>query len=239
MFKTAARVTDLRTVRVKYDGHFQSQGSTRVQDYQRQFMQLCLAQGVLRFGDFTLKSGRKSPYFFNLGNIASGRALAQLGEAYAQALLARNIEFQMLFGPAYKGIPLVAATSIALAAAGRDLPWAYNRKEVKNHGEGGQLVGAPLAGRVVVVDDVITAGTATREALRLIKRTDARPAALLVALDRCEPGQGKETAAAEISAEFGIPVIAIANVDDLITLTAEIPDYAQQHQSLRKWRDGD
>ena len=205
-----------------------------MQDYQRQFMQLCLAQDVLRFGDFTLKSGRRSPYFFNLGRIASGQALAQLGEAYARALEDSGVDCDVLFGPAYKGIPLVAATSIALARRGRDLPWAYNRKEAKNHGEGGQLVGAPLAGRVVVVDDVITAGTATREALDMIAAAGAEPAALLVALDRCEPGRNPAdgTAADELRADFGIPVIAIATVDDLIELTADLPGHEQHHQAL-------
>lgn len=210
------------------------QARKTMRDHQREFLQLCLTQGVLRFGDFTLKSGRRSPYFFNLGRIASGSALARLGQAYAQTLIDAGIECDLLFGPAYKGIPLVAATSIALAAAGRDLPWAYNRKEAKDHGEGGHLVGAPLEGRVVVVDDVITAGTATREALELIAAAGASPAALLVALDRCEPGRKPDsgTAADEIGADFGIPVIAIATVNDLIELTADLPGHEQQHQAL-------
>lgn len=206
-------------------------------DYQRRFLELCLAQGVLRFGDFTLKSGRRSPYFFNLGQICSGRALSELADAYAQALEARGVDYELLFGPAYKGIALAAATSMALASRGRDVGWAYNRKEAKDHGEGGQLVGAPLAGRVVVVDDVITAGTATREALQLITAHGAHPAALLVALDRREPGNGPGTAAEQISQEFNIPVIAIARVDDLLELTATRAELQPHHQVLQQWRD--
>lgn len=210
-----------------------------MQTCQRDFLQLCLARGVLRFGDFTLKSGRRSPYFFNLGQISSGQALAQLGAAYARALADSGVECDLLFGPAYKGIALAAATAMALAHEGRDMPWAYNRKEAKSHGEGGDLVGAPLEGRVVVVDDVITAGTASRQALELISARGARPAALLVALDRCEPGQkGKGSAAEEISADFDIPVISIATLDELLQLTAEKKELQQYHQILQEWRTG-
>lgn len=207
-----------------------------MQDYQRDFLELCLSRGVLRFGDFTLKSGRRSPYFFNLGQISSGQSLAQLGAAYARALGNSGIQYELLFGPAYKGIALAAATAMVLANDGHDVPWAYNRKETKDHGEGGDLVGAPLKGRVVVVDDVITAGTATRQALKLIIDRGAQPAALLVALDRCEPGQrGTGTAAEEISADFGIPVIAIATLDNLLSLTAEHEGLRQHHQVLLDW----
>ncbi|MGA7297655.1 MAG: orotate phosphoribosyltransferase [Rhodanobacteraceae bacterium] len=208
-----------------------------MQDYQRKFLELCLARGVLRFGDFTLKSGRRSPYFFNLGQISSGQALARLGAAYARRLNDSGVPCDLLFGPAYKGIALAAATAIAMADDGYDMPWAYNRKEAKSHGEGGHLVGAPLAGSVVVVDDVITAGTATRQALELIRAHGARPAALLVALDRCEPGQrGGSTAAEEISADFNIPVLAIATVDDLLGLTADHDELRQHHRTLVDWR---
>ncbi len=206
-------------------------------DRQR-FLDLCLDAGVLRFGDFTLKSGRRSPYFFNLGKISTGKGLAELGTAYARALEQAGLDYDMLFGPAYKGIALAAATSIGLAGLGRDVPWAYNRKEAKDHGEGGHLVGAPLAGRVVVVDDVITAGTATREALQLIVAGGGTPAGLLVAMDRGEPGpSGRLSAAAGITAEFGIPVIAIAHVDDLLELVAGRVDMAEHHARLREWHD--
>ncbi len=161
-----------------------------VHDYQRDFIELTLQREVLRFGDFTLKSGRHSPYFFNMGRIDSGAALAQLGRAYAAAVVNAGIAVDMLFGPAYKGIALAAATAIALADGhGRDLPWAYNRKEAKDHGEGGVLVGAPLKGRVLIVDDVMTAGTAVRESLALIRAHGAEPAGVLIALDRQERGQ--------------------------------------------------
>src|SRR6201991_2769645 len=184
-----------------------------VHDYQREFIELPLARDVLRFGDFTLKSGRSSPYFFNMGRIDSGAALARLGRAYAAAAMRSGVPFDMLFGPAYKGIALAAAAAIALAdTQDRDVPWAYNRKEAKDHGEGGTLVGAPLRGRVLIVDDVITAGTAIRESLALIRAHGAEPAGVLIALDREEKGQGALSATQELKAEFGIPAIAIARL---------------------------
>ena len=167
--------------------------------YQQAFLDLALSNGVLRFGEFTLKSGRVSPYFFNLGLITRGAAMAQLGRLYAQALLASGLPFDMLFGPAYKGIPLVTSLAIALADMGHDLPYAYNRKEAKAHGEGGNLIGAPLAGRVLVVDDVLTAGTAVRESIGFIKAAGARPAGVVLALDRQERGVGPHSAVQEIS----------------------------------------
>jgi orotate phosphoribosyltransferase len=209
-----------------------------MQPHQRTFLDLCLDRGVLRFGEFTLKSGRVSPYFFNLGRIDSGAALARLGEAYAAAATASGVSFDMLFGPAYKGIALAAATAIALAGHhGRDMPWAYNRKEAKDHGEGGALVGAPLAGRVLIVDDVITAGTATREALGLIAAAGATPAGVLVALDRRERGDGALSATAQIQAEYGVPVIAIATLDDLLALTGERSELAAEQARLADYRD--
>ncbi|MDE1893130.1 MAG: orotate phosphoribosyltransferase [Xanthomonadaceae bacterium] len=206
-------------------------------DYQRDFIRLTLQREVLRFGDFTLKSGRQSPYFFNMGRIDSGAALAQLGRAYAAAMINAGVEVDMLFGPAYKGIALAAATAIALAEQhGRDLPWAYNRKEAKEHGEGGVLVGAPLQGRVLVVDDVMTAGTAVRESLALIRAHGASPAGVLIALDRQERGSGERSAAQEVAADHGIPVIAITGLDDLLGYAAEQPQLAAEHARLLAYR---
>jgi len=207
-------------------------------DYQRDFIELTLQREVLRFGEFTLKSGRLSPYFFNMGRIDSGAALAQFGRAYAAALLDSGLVVDMLFGPAYKGIALAAATAIALAEQHqRDLPWAYNRKEAKDHGEGGVLVGAPLKGRVLVVDDVMTAGTAVRESLALIRAHGARPAGVLVALDRQERGQGERSAAQEVAAEHGIPVIAITGFDDVLAYAGERPQLAAEHSRLLTYRE--
>ncbi len=207
-------------------------------DYQREFIELTLTRDVLRFGDFTLKSGRSSPYFFNMGRIDSGAALAGLGRSYAAAATRSGVPFDMLFGPAYKGIALAAATAIALAdTQGRDVPWAYNRKEAKDHGEGGHLVGAPLTGRVLIVDDVMTAGTAVRESLELIRAQGAEPAGVLIALDRQERGQGELSAAQEVAAQFGIPVIAIATLADVLTYAGERPELATEHQRLLAYRE--
>ena len=208
-----------------------------VHDYQRDFIELTLQREVLRFGDFTLKSGRQSPYFFNMGRIDSGAALAQLGRAYANALVQSGLAVDMLFGPAYKGIALAAATAIALAEQyQRDLPWAYNRKEAKDHGEGGVLVGAPLQGRVLIVDDVMTAGTAVRESLALIVANGATPAGVLIALDRQERGQGEHSAAQEVAADYGIPVIAITSLDDVLNYAKERPQLAAEHDRLLAYR---
>jgi orotate phosphoribosyltransferase len=209
-----------------------------VHDYQREFIELTLARDVLRFGEFTLKSGRISPYFFNMGRIDSGAALARLGRSYAEAATRSAVSFDMLFGPAYKGIALAAATAIALAdAQDRDLPWAYNRKEAKSHGEGGVLVGAPLKGRVLIVDDVMTAGTAVRESLELIRAQGAEPAGVLIALDRQERGQGDLSAAQEVAAQFGIPVIAIATLADVLTYAGEKPELAAEYGRLLAYRE--
>lgn len=206
-------------------------------DYQRDFLQLALERRVLRFGEFTLKSGRISPYFFNAGLFDSGAALSRLGRAYAAAAQNSGLGFDMLFGPAYKGIALAAATAIALAnELGHDLPFAFDRKEAKSHGEGGMLIGAPLAGRVLIVDDVITAGTAIRQSLALIRSHGATPAGVLIALDRQERGQGSLSAAQEVTAEYGIPVIAIARLSELLTLTSERPDLAAEGPRLAAYR---
>lgn len=205
--------------------------------YQRDFIDLALERDVLRFGDFTLKSGRHSPYFFNLGRIDTGAALARLGEAYAAALVRARLEVDMLFGPAYKGIALAAATAIALAIRhGRDLPWAYNRKEAKAHGEGGLLVGAPLQGRVLIVDDVMTAGTAVRESLELIRAHGATPAGVLIALDRQERGQGELSAAQEVARDHGIPVVAITGLQELLAYADAHPELADEHARLVEYR---
>ncbi len=205
--------------------------------YQHDFIELALQNEVLRFGDFTLKSGRQSPYFFNLGRIASGAALARLGSAYAARLVHDTLAVDMLFGPAYKGIPLAAATAIALAGEhGRDLPFAYNRKEAKDHGEGGTLVGAPLKGRVLIIDDVITAGTAVRQSLALIREHGATPAGVLVALDRQERGRGEQSAAQEIGAQYDIPVLAIAGLAEVMEYAANQPRMAAEHARLAAYR---
>lgn len=207
-------------------------------DYQRDFIELTLQRDVLRFGEFTLKSGRLSPYFFNMGRIDSGAALARLGRAYAAALVNSGVAVDMLFGPAYKGIPLAAATAIALADEHRrDLPWAYNRKEAKDHGEGGVLVGAPLQGRVLIVDDVMTAGTAVRESLALIRAQGATPAGVLIALDRQERGTGERSAAQEVAADYGIPVIAITSLADVMAYAGERPELADEYARLMAYRE--
>ncbi|MBE1162959.1 orotate phosphoribosyltransferase [Dyella acidiphila] len=207
-------------------------------DYQRDFIELTLQRDVLRFGEFTLKSGRLSPYFFNMGRIDSGAALARLGRAYAASVMNSGLEVDMLFGPAYKGIALAAATAMALADQhGRDLPWAYNRKEAKDHGEGGVLVGAPLKGRVLIVDDVMTAGTAVRESLALISAQGATPAGVLIALDRQERGQGDLSAAQEVQRDYGIPVVAITGFSDVLTYAGERPDLAADYQRMLAYRE--
>lgn len=204
--------------------------------YQRRFFDLALRCEVLRFGEFTLKSGRVSPYFFNAGRFDSGSALAELGACYADALADSAIDFDMLFGPAYKGIPLATALAVALAGRGRDLPLAFNRKEAKAHGEGGQLIGAPLRGRVLIVDDVVTAGTAVRESLALIRASGATPAGVLVALDRQEVGPSGRSATSEISAAEGVPVVAIARLNELLSYTGSVPELAPHLAGLSAYR---
>ena len=200
-----------------------------MQAYQREFINLCLELGVLRFGEFRLKSGRVSPYFFNAGLFNTGYAAARLGRYYAAAIAASDVKFDMLFGPAYKGIPLAALTAAALAEhQDMDVPFAYNRKEAKAHGEGGDIVGAPLSGRVLIVDDVITAGTAVREAYQVISAAGAEVAGLAISLDRQERGQGSMSAVQELRQSLGIPVISIIKLNDLI----DILEDSEEHQAF-------
>ena len=207
-------------------------------NYNSEFLQFALEQGVLRFGEFTLKSGRISPYFFNAGLFNSGAAMARLGGFYAQAIQGSGLAFDMLFGPAYKGIPLAVATAIALAAEhGRDVPYAFNRKQVKDHGEGGNLVGAPLAGRVLIVDDVITAGTAVREAVTIIRSARAQPVGMAIALDRQERGQGTQSAIQEVESELGIQVLNIATLDDLLSFVQGQATLADNLHAIQAYRE--
>ncbi|UZJ43561.1 orotate phosphoribosyltransferase [Marinimicrobium sp. C6131] len=188
-----------------------------MENYQRDFIELAIEHQALGFGEFTLKSGRVSPYFFNAGKFQTGRALAKLGRCYAAALMASGVEVDLIFGPAYKGIPLATTTAVALADHhDRDLPYAFNRKEAKDHGEGGSLVGAPLDGRVLIVDDVITAGTAVGESMELIRSAGAEPAGVLIGLNRQERGKGSLSAIQEVEQQYGIPVISIVNLDDVV-----------------------
>ena len=198
-----------------------------MQAYKREFIELALELGVLRFGEFTLKSGRISPYFFNAGLFNTGYAAARLGRYYAAAIADSGVEFDMLFGPAYKGIPLAALTAAALAEhQGVDVPWSFNRKEAKDHGEGGNIVGAPLRGRILIVDDVITAGTAVREAYQVISSAGADVAGLVISLDRQERGQGSMSAVQELRQSLGIPVVSIIRLNDLIDTLEDSTEYA-------------
>lgn len=205
-------------------------------DFKQRFLALAAAQEALRFGRFTLKSGRLSPYFFNAGRFDSGTALAELGVCYADALHASGLSCDMLFGPAYKGIPLATATAVALAQRGRNLPLAFNRKEAKAHGEGGRLMGAALSGQVLIVDDVITAGTAVRESLQLIREQGATPCGVLIALDRQERGTDRRSAAQQLAESEGIPVISIASLDDVLAYTERDTRLAEHLLPLRRYR---
>lgn len=208
-----------------------------MKDYKTQFFQLALDKGILRFGQFTLKSGRTSPYFFNAGGFDDGESLATLASCYAAAISESGLAFDMLFGPAYKGIPLAAATTVALhQEQGRNYPYAYNRKEAKDHGEGGIIVGAPLQGRVLVIDDVISAGTSVRESIDIIRAAGAEPAGVAIALDRQERGQADRSAAQEVQDEFGIPCIAIAGLDDLLNFLQTGASTEIDLQALRDYR---
>jgi orotate phosphoribosyltransferase len=206
--------------------------------YQSEFIDLCMELGVLRFGSFTLKSGRESPYFFNAGLFNTGAAIGAVGRAYAAALAASELEFDMLFGPAYKGIPLVTIAAAALAERHqRNAPFAFNRKETKDHGEGGRIVGSPLQGRVLIVDDVITAGTAIRESIDIIKAAGATPSGVLLALDRQERAPGSDfSAVQEVSSQFRIPVVSVINLADLMRHVAKTGQAADL-SSMRLYRD--
>ncbi|MGZ9741487.1 orotate phosphoribosyltransferase [Pseudomonas sp. GNP012] len=209
-----------------------------MQAYQRDFIRFAIDRGVLRFGEFTLKSGRTSPYFFNAGLFNSGSALAQLGRFYAAAIAESGIAFDVLFGPAYKGIPLAATTAVALAEHhNRDLPWCFNRKEAKAHGEGGSLVGAPLTGKVLIIDDVITAGTAIREVMQIIASQDgAKAAGVLIALNRQERGNGELSAIQEVERDFGIPVISIVSLNQVLEFLADDPQLKQHLPAVEAYR---
>lgn len=209
-----------------------------MQAYQREFIQFALERGVLRFGEFTLKSGRVSPYFFNAGLFDSGLALAKLGRFYAQALVDSGLSYDVVFGPAYKGIPLAATTAIALAEHhNADMPWCFNRKEAKDHGEGGTLVGAPLAGNVVIVDDVITAGTAIREVMKIIKAQGAQAAGVLIALDRQERGTGALSAIQEVERDFKMPVISIVSLQQVLEYLAHNDELKQYLPAVERYRE--
>ena len=201
-----------------------------------QFVRFAIDAGVLRFGEFKTKAGRMSPYFFNAGLFDDGAKLGRLAQFYARRLIASGIEFDMVFGPAYKGIPLGTALVIELARMGRNVPYAYNRKEAKDHGEGGSLVGAPLQGRVLIVDDVITAGTAVRESLAMIRAANATPCGVLIGLDRAERGHDARSAAQELADEEGVEVLAVAGLDDLLSYTGGRLDMSRHQAALLDYR---
>lgn len=205
-------------------------------DFSRDFIDFACRQGVLRFGEFKTKAGRLSPYFFNAGLFNDGASLGRLCDFYARAILASGLAVDVLFGPAYKGIALAAGTAIALASRGRNLPYCYNRKEAKDHGEGGTLVGAPLAGRVLIVDDVISAGTSVRESVELIRGAGAAPAGVLIALDRQERGQGALSAVQEVERDYGIPVVSVAALADLIAFLAGNPELERNLDAVNAYR---
>lgn len=205
--------------------------------HQKDFIRFALHKNVLKFGEFTLKSGRISPYFFNAGLFNDGLSLATLGQCYAQALVDSKLAFDVLFGPAYKGIPLAAATSIALSTLhDRNVPYAFNRKEAKTHGEGGNLVGAPLQGKVLIIDDVITAGTAIREAIDIIKNAGAEPAGVLIALDRQEKGQGNLSAIQEVERDYGIPVCSIVTLAHVLAYVQSDAALSQYEAAIAQYR---
>lgn len=205
-------------------------------DFRTEFIAFCIECGVLRFGRFRTKAGRMSPYFFNAGLFNDGAMLARLGQFYAKAILAAGQPFDMLYGSAYKGIPLAASVAIALAQAGRNVPYSFNRKEAKDHGEGGSTIGAPLKGRVLIVDDVISAGTSVRESVELIRAHGASPCGVAIALDRMERGTGERSAIQEVRAAYGLRVIAIADLDDLVRFLGAKPDLAQFLNEIQQYR---
>lgn len=206
-------------------------------NFRQDFLQFALQQNVLKFGEFTTKAGRQSPYFFNAGLFNDGASTLALARFYAEAIIASKVEFDMLFGPAYKGIILAAATAMMLAEKSINVPFAYNRKEAKDHGEGGVLVGAPLKGRVLIIDDVISAGTSVRESVQLIRAEGATPAAVAIALDRMEKGSGELSAVQEVEQQYGLPVVAIANLRDLLAMLENHADLAAYLQPVRAYRE--
>jgi orotate phosphoribosyltransferase len=210
--------------------------SSSQQDFTPKFIEFAIQQQVLRFGEFKTKAGRLSPYFFNAGLFNDGQSLMQLGEFYAQAILDSKVPFDMLFGPAYKGIPLVASTAIALARLGHNIPYAYNRKEAKDHGEGGVIVGEKLQGKVLIIDDVISAGTSVRESVDLIREAEATPAGVAIAIDRQERGQSELSAVQEVERDYQIPVIRIATLSDLIAYIGHTPALSQYQSAIEAYR---
>lgn len=205
-------------------------------DFRRDFIRFAVESQVLCFGDFITKAGRNSPYFFNAGLFSDGASVGELARFYAQAALASGVQFDVLFGPAYKGIVLASATAVALSGAGHNVPFVFNRKEAKDHGEGGVLVGAPLKGRVMIIDDVISAGTSVRESVNLIRAAGAEPAGVLIALDRMERGQGELSAVQEVEQQFGIPVIPIASLNDLLAFLADQPQMSENLLKVENYR---
>jgi orotate phosphoribosyltransferase len=205
-------------------------------DFRQEFIEFALAQNVLRFGEFKTKAGRLSPYFFNAGLFNDGAALDRLSQFYAKAILSSGIGIDTLFGPAYKGIPLVAVSALALARAGHNLPFAFNRKEIKDHGEGGNIIGATLSGRVLIIDDVISAGTSVRESVELIRAAGATPCGVVIALDRMERGSGELSAVQEVQRDYGIPVVAVATLDDLMAYLQERPDFKANEAAVARYR---
>ena len=206
-------------------------------DFRQDFIAFALEQNVLRFGEFKTKAGRLSPYFFNAGLFNDGASTLALAKFYAQAIIESKIEFDMLFGPAYKGIILAAATAMMLAEKGVNVPFAYNRKEAKDHGEGGVLVGAPLKGRVLIIDDVISAGTSVRESVKLIEAEGATPAAVAIALDRMEKGTGDKSAVQEVEQQYGLPVVSIANLRDLLSLLENDENFKSYLAPVQAYRE--
>ncbi len=206
-------------------------------DFRQEFIEFALAQNVLRFGEFKTKAGRLSPYFFNAGLFNDGAALDRLSQFYAKAIQASGIPVDMLYGPAYKGIPLVSVTALALARSGRNLPFAFNRKEAKDHGEGGNIIGTPLSGRVLIIDDVISAGTSVRESVEIIREAGATPCGVVIALDRMERGTGSLSAVQEVEQDYRIPVVAVASLDDLMAFLKQRSDFAVHEAAVARYRE--